>query len=400
MKSVTFFVDQHKETLLEETSDSGITVRYAFLRSRETRQNQKAGEDFLAFHLEAGRVAFALCDGVSQSFSGSTASQRLGKKILEWLWTELPRLDLSLKPGSPKSNQAESVRAAAELTRVLNEYSVVVAEEIGQMGLSHVSNDILREVIIERRDLHGTQSNFTCGYIEIPSKAFPYGRLILFWLGDAKLRRLIGGRDFTSELAEFWNTDERWSSKRGVIGEIHSFMDIPYKVSTIISHSDGLDPFPVEWYQPSLSADVLNAHFQGLWDLPSSDDVSFIEIDMQNVNYPTLPAPSSSISVPVQIVVPEPVIPPTNITTNDSALTAIDQPPLPGSQPSVDEQLDDEKRNSNIIEKLPKHQADDTRSRRRHRMVVVGTSPIGDTQLEKRSTWVDKIINFFKSLFS
>lgn len=401
VKSTTFFVDQHRESLLEQVSDFGITVRYAFLRSRETRENNKPGEDFLAFHLESGKITFALCDGVSQSFSGAIASQRLGKKLLEWLWMELPKIDLPVSPLDREANLAVVRYASAQLTRVLNEYSTLITEEISRSDLSHMQNELQREVLIERRDKHGTQSNFTCGYLEVPSKAFPFGRMLLFWLGDAKLRRLIGGRDLTSTLTESWNTDERWSSKLGVIGEIHSFMDIPYKVSTIISHSDGLDPFPVEWYQPSLSADVLNNHFQGLWDLPSSDDVSFIEIDMQNVNYPALPVPSSTMSVPAQIVAPVPLKPHANITTTESAPAAIDQPLLSGDQPSVDEHLAQESRKSNVIETLPKHQTKDTRARRRHNRVVIGTSPIVDTQLDKQveSSWIDELRNFFKNLF-
>ena len=397
MKSTTVYIDQHKESLLEEVSDSGITVRYAFLRSRETRQNDKAGEDFLAFHLEAGRVAFALCDGVSQSFSGLTASQRLGKKLLEWLWMELPRLDLSLKPGNPESNHVEVARAAAQLARVLNDYSGVVAEEIGRMDLSHMVNDILREVLIERRDLHGTQTNFTCGYIEIPSSAFPYGRLILFWLGDAKLRRLIGGRDLTNELAESWNTDERWSSKRGVIGEIHSFMDIPYKVSTLVAHSDGLDPFPVEWYQPSLAADILNDHFRGLWEKPASDDVSFIEINVQNILYPDVVVPSVPEKAPAPAVLQVPVESPAEAQPTDAAVHV----PVP-SDPPAQALPEQGGTKPELIEKLPKSAAEDHRNRRRRR-VVIGTSPIVDLpqqgSQEEDAGWLQALRRFFQGLF-
>jgi len=288
--SIDVVADQSTETNLNSISDkSGLTIRYSYKRSADTRENNKNGQDYLTFHLQTGKVIFALCDGVSQSFYGDIGSRILGNRLMNWMKNEIPLDDFELLPKNEEKNQIVITQLANNLSKQLELLKQEATEEIFQRDISHITNPWLREELEDRRKNCGTHSNFTCGIVEAPKNNLPFGRILLFWLGDAKLRWYVGMNDETELLGGKWISSERWSSKDGVIGEsIHGYMNVTHKVSTLIAHSDGMDPFPTQWYQPFLNFDLLNAHFSGLQERPNNDDVSFIEINLQNSVYPFL----------------------------------------------------------------------------------------------------------------
>jgi hypothetical protein len=134
--------------------------------------------------------------------------------------------------------------------------------------------------------------------------------VLLFWLGNARLRLFNQNKDLTSLLG--WGKDpdqllEVWSSKDGVIGRVYSFVTDLSKVTSIIAYSDGLENAE-EHIRPNLDGERLEAlvqHSQSIKD----DDATFLELSANNKEVPGL---ADDIVVPLRRqmqTVPAPAIP-------------------------------------------------------------------------------------------
>ena len=77
---------QSTETNIARQKKGNFYYRYAYSRSSDTQKANDLGQDFLAFSSNKNRFAFALCDGVSQSFYGDLGARILGTKLLQSLW--------------------------------------------------------------------------------------------------------------------------------------------------------------------------------------------------------------------------------------------------------------------------------------------------------------------------
>src|SRR3954469_7654453 len=85
---VTVRVPIDRELALQRGSVAGLTWRYAYARSADCRRAGQVGQDFLTIRCDGRAVAFAVCDGVGQSFFGEIAAGLLGSALLDWLWAQ------------------------------------------------------------------------------------------------------------------------------------------------------------------------------------------------------------------------------------------------------------------------------------------------------------------------
>src|ERR1041385_7373312 len=90
MRQEALQVAQDRETPVRAERYAAFSWRYAYARSADTRKVGDPGQDYLTFRYEEGVFAFALCDGVSQSFFGDLAARILGDALLTWLWQRPP----------------------------------------------------------------------------------------------------------------------------------------------------------------------------------------------------------------------------------------------------------------------------------------------------------------------
>ena len=79
-------LDQSYETPVTELRRGPFKIRYAYARSRDCQDSNENGQDYLVWRAESYRAAFALCDGVGQSFFGGIGAQIIGEAIIDWLW--------------------------------------------------------------------------------------------------------------------------------------------------------------------------------------------------------------------------------------------------------------------------------------------------------------------------
>src|SRR5204863_8715190 len=91
MRHDTLQVAQDRETPVRVERYAAFSWRYAYARSSDTRRVSDPGQDYLTFCYDDSAFAFALCDGVSQSFFGDLAARFLGDALINWLWEDLPK---------------------------------------------------------------------------------------------------------------------------------------------------------------------------------------------------------------------------------------------------------------------------------------------------------------------
>ncbi len=259
-------LDQAYETPVTEYQRGPFRLRYAYARSKDCQDSGERGQDYLVWRVEPARAAFALCDGVGQSFFGGLGSQIVGEALIEWLW-KLP-LDNAIK-------ENETKKLAQQLRDLLDSKKSSATKIIQEKDLQSVESDIIRDALEARKQQRGTQSNFVCGFVDPPSQHRPKGLVMLFWLGDAKIQLWQAQTNKSSLLEASWNKQEGWSSKFGTFGEIHAFQGTAEVLDCIIAHSDGVDSLQKK-ISPDLSTEKLQT---GLGTL-GGDDVSFLELRM------------------------------------------------------------------------------------------------------------------------
>ena len=197
-------VAQDRETAVRVVRRGKLVYRYAYARAAETRDAGQLGQDYVALHENGQTLAFALCDGVGESFYGELAARFLGDALVEWLWNEVPvRLDKDDLCGKLSDRMRAWTGPASELVR--------------QQPLPEGIPTLQLEALEEKRAV-GSQSVFVCGRVDLPGSVFPRGRILLAWMGDSRARIWGPERECSSRLAGVFDAAERWSSSQGALG--------------------------------------------------------------------------------------------------------------------------------------------------------------------------------------
>jgi len=79
-------IDQSQPLPLTTIIGERFSYRFAFDRSADSIKANEPGQDYIAIIASDDRIAFVLCDGVSQSFYGDLAARILGDQLVAWLW--------------------------------------------------------------------------------------------------------------------------------------------------------------------------------------------------------------------------------------------------------------------------------------------------------------------------
>jgi len=265
MPNVTESISQSTETFRVERAAS-FPHRYAYARSSDTRAANEPGQDYLAFRYDARAFVFALCDGVSQSFYGDLAARIIGDALVAWLWDALP-------------DDASAQRAAlAEHLRALTERATA---QVQQHAIPESVPAMLRDVLEQKRAM-GSESIFACGRIDLPSATLPDGRIVLAWMGDARVRLWNGIVERTRELGDTFHTAQRWSTRQGLVGGELNFFAAPLEYNQqrqfnlLMVYSDGLaslDAIPKSPKNATVQTLIADSA-----ETPNSDDISFLEV--------------------------------------------------------------------------------------------------------------------------
>ncbi|MBN1920200.1 MAG: protein phosphatase 2C domain-containing protein [Anaerolineae bacterium] len=233
-------------------------LQVAYARSADSRASDDLGQDYLSVRQDGDRLAFVLCDGVSQSFVGDLAARVLGEAMLEWLW----QLDA-------ETAQAQVLQETCH--QYLQELSSTVAPQVTNYSLPGDLPPMLREVLERKREL-GSESTLSAGLLDVAAD-----KLLLVWLGDSRIRLWDRQGECTAVLGDTFLTQERWSTHRGPIGRVHVFITNLKDIKRVVAYSDGLAVMD-RGLNDSLTMRSLDAVITEAGDAPTSDDISFLEV--------------------------------------------------------------------------------------------------------------------------
>jgi hypothetical protein len=234
-----------------------FTLLVTYMRSAETKSLNEYNQDALAIWSNHQRFVATIADGVGQSFRGDIAATAVVQLITRILW----EYDFS--------NDNLRSTLASELIAL----SPKVQELLRAIDVSH-HPVMFREALELRRNL-GSESVFAACCID-----WHHNLVYLCWLGDCRIRVIDKNNSPVLLDQQLFRTAERWSSQRMLVGDVHSVRMPLHAIRRIIMYSDGLyllDNQAVDG--PDLSRLVESTLSQSL-DLPESDDVTFVAIDV------------------------------------------------------------------------------------------------------------------------
>ena len=212
---------QDKETPLTTLVTPFGTLLYLYSRSIDSVTADTIGQDYVTFHYDEKDLAFAVCDGVGQSFMGDLAARALGDGLISWLW----RIK---KPADAGVFSAAAQIALDDLTRE-------TAPLVSDYHLPDHLPPILKQALEMQRS-YGSEAMFVAGRISF-EKPTPW--VALCWLGDAPVAAVdVDGK--LVDLSPRGKTSERWNATTGIKGTIHSWVSHGETVARVAGYTDGL----------------------------------------------------------------------------------------------------------------------------------------------------------------
>jgi hypothetical protein len=268
--------EQSTETKFAEIIRGPFILRFSSYRKSEDAELNLRSEDYIVSELNPEKATFALCDGVGSSFYGNIGSQIVGEILRDWLnRISLPN---NLMLGKNESANQWLETLSRDLHNELNQKTSFATAIIQKKEIND-KDELTRLAQVTQRDDFGTQSNFACGILWPRSSALPNGLILLFWLGNARLRIFNKTTDLTHLLGWGNNPDqlrEVWSSKEGVLGHIYSHMTDFSTITTVIAYSDGMENAE-DKIRPNLNGAQLEALVNRSQSI-KDDDVTYLEL--------------------------------------------------------------------------------------------------------------------------
>ena len=279
-KSPHFALPQDDETPTFYAQTERFYYRAAYSRSTDSYNNNELGQDYLTFATNGKRFAFALCDGVSQSFYGDLAARILGEKLLMSAWL------LNIQ----QTNDQIQENLLDELNRLTKDGSQIVRDHPIPVQIS----PMVRRVLDKKRIL-GSESTFIAGLIDASSNIAKF-----VWMGDSRLRLWRGDTELLAQFKDSFKTSERWSTVKGPVGDLH-LVSIPLSdFDHLIVYSDGFSYLDAAYQTAKIkypfSNHAIDAFIADAALHPSSDDISFLEV-WTSPNSPQFPKDGENLVV-------------------------------------------------------------------------------------------------------
>ncbi len=262
-------LNQDTDTPARREITPSATLIYLYDRSRDSKNGETPGQDFIAFCYDERRIAFAVCDGVSQSFYGDLAARFLGERLTAWFY--------GLR--SVSGNLGDKVELT--LSGWTEEATRLVQSRIISADLAPMIRDAL-----ERKRENGSESMFVAGLVD-----FEHRQLGVCWMGDMRLWLWDHAGQPVELPGAVWETRERWSSRIGPKNGRPRVAVLPLDhIARLTIHSDGIGSRATELQ--TITLDRLDQLAQELNQTPASDDVSVFDIWLGHVEAEPLAIPA------------------------------------------------------------------------------------------------------------
>ncbi len=246
-------VSTKQETPTTARQRARFGYRYAYARSMDCRTTGDTGQDYLIIFEHESRFAFALCDGVSQSFYGDLAARLLGDALVEWLFNLALPID-----------EAE---LQANLSNFLQLLTVHAGEQVSAYQLPENLSLMLKNALDKKRAI-GSESTFIVGLVDVDANT-----VILAWMGDSNIRIWGNEGEQTAQLGDTFLKRERWSTAKGPVGQAHVFVGSTEQIVHFAAYSDGLEKLNQRFEAGSPSNRSIDLQISEAGE----DDMSFVE---------------------------------------------------------------------------------------------------------------------------
>lgn len=257
------YVQTMDQPVVRPISSDWCELRLAHLRSADCAASAaQPGQDYIAVATTpaADCIAFAVCDGVSESYFGEVAARWIGAKVVRWL-LELPIENI------------DEISTADDMAGFFHALPPIASEVVARHALPQRASTLVLEALDQKRRTAGSQSMFA-GILA--TRQF----LFIVRCGDVRIRILPddAGAPPPQISLDAPRSDHRWSSLSGVRGSVE-FAFLPAAAGMRIQcHSDGLAEHDGLLAGPLLNDPSLDRLIASTRSDPRSDDVSFVEL--------------------------------------------------------------------------------------------------------------------------
>ena len=261
MSPAGIITDQTQKTPISDGPNSApFRFRYGFDRSADSINANQTGQDCLTIEWDGNRLVAVLCDGVSQSFFGDLSAKFLSENLSGFL------IDRSLI--------LDSDQFFSQTIGFLNQLSIEFSQTIENYSLENITPEFLRAVLERKRHL-GSEAVFSAMVLD-KSRAIA----ALLWAGDSRIRIWNKRIEVTREhlLFEEFLTQERWSSHKGLVGDLHFKFLSPYDFDELVLYSDGLEIADKETNLFSMDNVQIERLINRTKNTAGSDDITFFQM--------------------------------------------------------------------------------------------------------------------------
>lgn len=268
--------NQDEDTSEQISLGSRATARLVSMRCRESREQSLPGQDYAILISNPSGTSFSLCvcDGVGSSYKGNFAARYLAGCLVAWL-QKLPAL--------PR----HSGKLIRPLHSRLNQWAREAQQTLNDFAIAPDAPELVREVLAELRQTHGSETVFFCGRVDFvtPAASRPAfvrrgaqsiaAQGVFLWMGNIAAQ-LFTTSDHVIDLGEKEDDAQRWSTARGRRGDLTVRGLTLESFERLLIYTDGLraigDKLAV------LNADELDAEMQNLLEQPANDDMTVLDI--------------------------------------------------------------------------------------------------------------------------
>lgn len=257
------------DTCVQTIYGQAMSVRLLSFRSQEADAQSLPCQDFarITSNNQGTSICFCVCDGVGSSFKGDFAAQYLAESLVSWLQK------LKNIPKKP----AKLVR---RLQPRLNQWAREAQARLISTEIPPELPPLVREVLAELRETHGSETVFLCGRIDIAGElrsATQSQRVftLFCWMGNVTARLFLTANK-QIDLGDKTNDSARWSTAQGSKGVLSSRIFVFNALERLLIYTDGLNTLDEELAK--LDDAELQARIELLRSLPRNDDMTVLDL--------------------------------------------------------------------------------------------------------------------------
>ncbi|MBV9690300.1 MAG: protein phosphatase 2C domain-containing protein [Ktedonobacteraceae bacterium] len=272
---LTLESNQCVDTFVQISLDQSVTARLLSFRCQEAQAQSLPCQDYATVmsQPEGASICFCVCDGVGSSYKGDFAAAYLAKCLLGWLQK------LAVLPHT-------STKLLKTLRPYLDQWAHEAQMALLAQPIPPELPALVQEVLTDVRNTYGSETVFLCGRIDAIKTRSPHllsrtkrVRVLFCWMGN------VNGQVFTTgnrsvATGEKGNDYNRWSTARGRHGVVKARIFTFDTIKRLTIHTDGLDRIADEL--ADLSDEALQTRVQQLLALPTSDDMTLLDLRWQH----------------------------------------------------------------------------------------------------------------------